>query len=103
MVVAAIDDGERDAPTSSEIGSLLAIIDRFESENAKLLQRIAELERVSAGDGDLRPLKALLETESEYERARRGAKRGLLRAEQRDGRLFSTSKWVAEWRRITGR
>jgi hypothetical protein len=66
---------DRDDEPSDAIAALEATVDQYKRDNAQLAARVAELERQ---DADLRPLKALLASDSEYERARRGWKSGLL-------------------------
>jgi len=70
-MVAAIDRDDPPPSQSPAIAALLATVDRFMADNAQLLAENAALKRGWPGDEQLRPLKALLSSGAEYERARR--------------------------------
>jgi hypothetical protein len=93
---------------SDEVVALLRTVEEFkranqllQAENAALTAKNAELRQDVP---DLRPLKWLCTSPSEYEAARRAARNEVLQVERRGGRrLYSTSLWFARWRRLTGR
>lgn len=100
---AAADDHRDDPPVSPQVAALQASLAAYKLDNQRLKAENDALKRGSPDDDRLQALKALVGDGAPYERARRSAKRGILRSEQVGGRLFSTSKWVREWQRITGR
>jgi hypothetical protein len=101
---AAADQDDEMPPVAPEIAALQEIVGRYAVDNARLAARIAELERESpGGDRQLKPLKSLVGDGAEFERARRARRLGLLESEKHGGRLFSTARAVAKWRRMVGR
>jgi hypothetical protein len=110
-MAAAADRDDATPPMSDEVAALLRTVEEFkranqllQAENAALAAKNAELRQDVPDDPDLRPLKSLCTSPSEYEAARRAARHEVLRVERRGGRrLYSTSLWFARWRRLTGR
>ncbi len=104
--MAAAADDDRDAG-SPEIAALLASIDAFRADNARLAARVAELERNPGVSppfvDDLRPLKSLLPDHVQYKTARRAAESGVLAASMPEHRWLSTKAAVAAWLASTGR
>jgi len=83
---------------STEIEALLHTVEVYKRDNQRLQAEIAELRHKSTDDDQPRPLKSLTASDAEYTAARRARRAGLLRAERKGGRWYSTVAAIRDWR-----